>query len=112
MNHELYPEELTLSDIKNSIVTPIKYSINLIFNLFGFYILWILLHFASSHMYSYHCTHLSLSGLFFSPLVVSTPQCIALRWMISEGSNTIVTMWFVSGSYILKKITNRNYYIQ
>jgi hypothetical protein len=72
-----------------------------------FYLCWILVHYSASHLYTYLCTHLSLYGILISPFIVSTPHCTAIRWLISEGSNSIVAMWTAIGLFVLPYITKR-----
>jgi hypothetical protein len=70
----------------------------------GIYILWILLHFVSAHLYIYYCAHMSLMGAVMSPISVSAPHCRALRWAINTGANSIDAMWVVLGTWLCSKL--------
>ncbi len=70
----------------------------------GYYLLWIALHYAAANLYVYFCTPTTLYGVLTSPFMVATPHCSALRWMISEGSNTVLTMWSLGGVWIMSRI--------
>lgn len=67
----------------------------------GFYFLWVTIHYGASHLYTYWCTPLTWIGFIRSPLLVTTPQCTALRWAIYHGSDSIHGMWIVLGSWII-----------
>ena len=49
----------------------------------------------------------TISGLLLSPFMSSAPHCIALRWLIIEGSNVILTMWIVFGTYAIRCMLRR-----
>jgi hypothetical protein len=36
-----------------------------------------------------------------SPFLVPTPHCTAFRWMISEGSQIVLTMWSMGGTFLI-----------
>ena len=72
--------------------------------LLTFYFMWIVLHHLSGHVYIYFCTPNSIIGFITSPLMVATPHCTAIRWMIYEGGNIITTMWVSVGTYVATKI--------
>ena len=78
----------------------------------GAYMLWIFIHYSSSHLYSHFCNHPSIMGFFVSPFLVNTPHCIALRWFIFHGADTINTMWILFGTWstaiVIDKITSVN----
>jgi hypothetical protein len=71
---------------------------------FGIYALWILLHYFAPHAYVYFCTPLSLQGFALSPFVAAAPHCQAIRWVIYNGGNSIIAMWFLAGSWLLRFI--------
>ena len=78
--------------------------LNFTFNLCSIYLLWILLHYVSSHLYVYLCVPKSIYGFLISPLLISTPHCNALRWCISNGPNVIQYMWSNIGVWITTNI--------
>uniref|UniRef100_A0A6C0LMX7 Uncharacterized protein n=1 Tax=viral metagenome TaxID=1070528 RepID=A0A6C0LMX7_9ZZZZ len=70
-----------------------------IYSLIKMYVLWIILHFAASHLYIYFCTPKTILGFIFSPLMVVTPQCQGLRWIIYNSGNVINNMWLIFGTW-------------
>ena len=74
-----------------------------IFQLFirisGVYFLWILFHYFASHLYIKFCVPETILGFLISPFLITTPYCVALRWVIQTGANTINNMWIVFGTW-------------
>lgn len=79
----------------------------IIYSLFGYYLMWIALHYAAVHLYPMYCAPLTISGFILSPFMVSAPHCVAMRWLVSEGSNVIVTMWVAIGAYAIQQMVRR-----
>ena len=75
--------------------------------MFGYYLMWITLHYLAVHMYPMYCAPLTIIGFILSTFMVSTPHCIAMRWLITEGSNVIVTMWLAIGAYVIQRMLRR-----
>jgi len=75
-----------------------------VFNAVGIYLLWIVLHYACSHLYVYYCTPMSFVGFITSPLVVPLPHCHAFRWIIYNGGNSITNMWIILGLWVTKHL--------
>ena len=75
-----------------------------VINGFSMYIIWIVLHYCCSNIYSYHCTPLTVMGFILSPFYAVSPQCKALRWVIYNSGGSIEAMWFIIGSLIMKKL--------
>jgi hypothetical protein len=78
-----------------------------LYSLFGYYIMWISLHYVAVHLYPNFCAPLTTMGFILSPFMVSAPHCVAMRWIIVEGSNVIVTMWFAVGAYAIQTMLRR-----
>lgn len=78
-----------------------------IYSFFGYYIMWIVLQYTAAHLYPVYCMPISISGFLLSPFMVSAPHCVAMRWMITEGSNTIITMWVTLGAYAIQRMIRR-----
>lgn len=78
-----------------------------IYSACGYYIMWILLHYAAIHLYPEFCAPYTILGFILSPFMISAPHCIAMRWIISEGSNIIVAMWIAIGGVIIHRIIRR-----
>ena len=56
---------------------------------------WTIGHYVAVHMYERICVPLSPIGFVFSPLVLDTPHCSALRWVILNGPYHIRECWKV-----------------
>ena len=70
-----------------------KSIINNIYDIAGIFILWIILHYVASNLYPRFCAELSILGFIKSIFVTQAPHCVALRWVINNGSNVINSMW-------------------
>lgn len=86
--------------------------LNNVFDFAGIFILWIVLHFIAANLYSKFCAVWSPFGFIESIFVAQTPYCIAMRWIIYNGGNTINSMWVSIGLWItgkiFKNIRNKN----
>jgi hypothetical protein len=82
--------------------------LNLFMNIFGIYILWIIIHYNASHLYVYFCVPDGFYGFLISPLLVQTPHCRVLRFMIFNGANNINIFWGFVISFIIKSLTIKN----
>jgi len=71
--------------------------------------IWIVAHFIASHLYVRLCTPNSIVGFLLSPLLVTSPHCISLRWLIYNGSLNINKMWILLGAWIVSKIKMYKY---
>lgn len=78
-----------------------------IYSVCGYYIMWILLHYAAIHLYPEFCAPYTILGFLLSPFMVSAPHCIAMRWIISEGSNVVMAMWIGVAGVLINKILRR-----
>jgi len=67
---------------------------------FGIYLVWILLHYFSSHLYIKFCVPNTLLGFIMSPFMISTPHCQGLRWVVYNAANIINNMWILIGAWI------------
>ncbi len=81
--------------------------VKVIYSMFGYYLMWITLHYLAVHLYPTYCAPLTMVGFILSPLMVSAPHCIAMRWLVTEGSNVIVTMWVAIGAYAIQRMLRR-----
>lgn len=70
------------------------------------YLLWVFIHFVSTNLYAYHCTHLSFYGLMRTPFLVVAPHCTALNWIINWTHGNIKNMWLTLGSWLIAKIVD------
>ena len=81
--------------------------VTIIYSMFSYYLMWITLHYVAVHLYPTYCAPLTMVGFILSPFMVSAPHCIAMRWLVTEGSNVIVTMWFAIGAYAIQRMLRR-----
>lgn len=70
----------------------------------GIYLFWIIMHYSSAHLYTYWCTPTTTMGFILSPLMVPTPQCQAIRWVLIHGSSVIDNMWLLLSSWFTSKL--------
>lgn len=78
-----------------------------IYSMFGYYLMWITLHYSAIHLYPIYCAPLTITGFIFSPFMVSAPHCVAMRWLVNEGANVIITMWVAVGAYAIQLMLRR-----
>jgi hypothetical protein len=72
------------------------------------YILWIVIHYISVQLYVQHCVPSSIWGFITSPILVSSPHCKAMRWVLHTGANTIDNMWNTIGVWFSVKLLEIN----
>jgi hypothetical protein len=70
----------------------------------GVYLLWICLHFVSSHLYVKLCVPSTFIGFVMSPFMSATPHCQGLRWIVYNAANMINNMWIIFGAWICSTI--------
>jgi|TARA_B110000967_G_C18838127_1_gene537895 hypothetical protein len=80
-----------------------KYT-GLLGNISAIYVVWIVLHYTSSHLYVRWCVPATIAGFITAPFLVPAPHCQALRWSIYTGGERIFAMWVLIGSWLLNQI--------
>ena len=65
------------------------------------YFAWTFVHYVSTLLYAKFCTPYSFYGFVLSAVLVSTPQCSALRWMMYNGATKMNSMLLIISGYIL-----------
>lgn len=99
MQNTTTPTVFTIfKDKLNRVYTNCKFILDVI----GIYLIWILLHYLSAHLYTNYCVPLTYVGFLSSPFIVPTPHCQAFRWLITNGSTHIMAMWVTVGSWLIK----------
>ena len=78
-----------------------------IYSIFGYYLMWIILHYLAVHLYPIYCAPLTITGFILSPFMVSAPHCVAMRWLVTQGANVIITMWVAIGAYAIQLMLRR-----
>jgi len=79
----------------------IKHQIPTIIYVYG---CWIVMHYASGHLYTYYCVPFTIHGFLISPFVATLPHCQALRWIIYNSGDSITNMWILLGAWLLLRI--------
>lgn len=77
--------------------------------LIGIYILWVLLHYISAHLYVYFCVNSTILGLITSSFIVSSQHCVALRWIIVNGAENIKTLMMFGATWVVSQIILTKY---
>lgn len=75
----------------------------------GIYLLWILLHFISTHLYVNFCVPKTVVGFIMSPFMTATPHCQGLRWIVYNAASTINNMWIILGTWLCSIILTMKY---
>jgi hypothetical protein len=65
------------------------------------YLLFIVIHYISSHLYPYVCCRLTIAGFIMSPFMVMSPYCEGLRWVIYNTGIQIRNMWIWIAGYLI-----------
>ena len=106
-NNNIEPVENVEEVVKqDSICTRIICKMNYVLSISKVYLVWILIHYATSQCYVKFCTPPNIYGFIMSPLLSSAPHCKAMRWAIYTGANTIESMWIIIGTWICAKMVN------
>jgi len=84
--------------------TYVKSYIDFAVKIFWIYFIWILIHYISSHLYTYFCLPPTVLGFIMSPFMTTTPHCQALRWVIYTGGNSIGNMWIIIGTWFMQYV--------
>jgi hypothetical protein len=79
-------------------------SFTIIINITGVYIMWMILHYLSTHIYTELCVPKTITGFFISPFLTTMPHCQCLRWVVYNGGNVINHMWVVIGTWLFSYI--------
>lgn len=90
-----------IKDMQNNL-NSIKY--NTLFTYFstpiGMYFVWIILHYASAHLYKMCCAPSGIWGFLLSPLMASTPYCTGLVWIMQHSVIKFMAIWTIVGSWV------------
>jgi len=86
------------------IITTAKSTTYIIYDAVKIYLLWALLHYLAAHYYVPFCSPYGIWGFIITPILAATPQCKALRWIITTGGNTMETMWVIFGVWACSQV--------
>ena len=68
------------------------------------YVCWIFMHYIATNLYPIVCAPPTFKGFLMSPFMVTTPPCVAIRWIIDSGATSITTMWTLLGAWCIQRI--------
>lgn len=60
-----------------------------------------LVHQFAANLYSNMCAPLTFNGILMSPLMVVTPHCQGLQWIVNYSSDQIKSSWVWLGGYLV-----------
>jgi hypothetical protein len=89
--------------VNNSSIIIFKTSI-ILFKASGIYLLWIMMHYFSAHLYIKFCVPNTFIGFIMSPFMIATPHCQGLRWIVYNSAGVINNMWILIGTWIYSLI--------
>jgi hypothetical protein len=104
---ELNKREKMEEEKKNNSLNFLNYlfkSLKISISISGIYIVWIFLHYVSANLYSKYCVPNTIYGFIISPILITTPHCQGLRWIVYNGGNQINNMWITIGSWLCLKL--------
>jgi len=104
---EIMDEMLTI--ISERLQQIFKTVLSVLYKPFGFYMVWILLHYLSVHIYTKMCVPLTIWGLISSPFIVMNPICGGLEWIIHNSLIIISSMWVALGTWITTNVLFTTY---
>jgi len=84
------------------LMTKLKEYLMPVYSIFCICIVWIVLFYVASHVHMRFCTPTGVVGFLMTPFVVMSPHCQGLRWLIYNGGNSIVAMWFILSAWIMR----------
>ena len=82
---------------------------NAFVNIIVCFILCNIVHHYASKLYVYFCAYstplFQLNSILMSPVVIISPHCMALRWLILESSNTVYFQIISCCSFIIARLS-------
>jgi hypothetical protein len=82
---------------------------NRIINIIVCFVLCNIMHHYASKLYIYFCAYstplFQINSMLMSPIVIISPHCMALRWLILETSNTVYFQILACCSWIIARLS-------
>lgn len=82
---------------------------NAFVNIIVYFILCNIVHHYASKLYIYFCAYSTplfhINSMLMSPVVIISPHCMALRWLILESSNTVYFQILSCCSFIIARLS-------
>ena len=75
-----------------------------IWGIAGIYLVWILIHYFSAHLYIQLCIPYTVVGFLLSPFQAPAPHCVALRYIVYKCGESVSEMWKIIILWICAKI--------
>lgn len=102
--------ETNLKKIASLTKSAAKFVYNNAFvNIIVYFILCNIVHHYASKLYVYFCAYstplFQLNSVLMSPVVIISPHCMALRWLILESSNTVYFQILSCCSFIIARLS-------
>jgi hypothetical protein len=86
------------------IIKSARTSACIVYDATKIYLLWTILHYLAAHYYVPICSPYGIWGFIITPILAVTPQCKALRWVITTSGNTMETMWVILGLWVCSQV--------
>ena len=81
-------------------------------NIIVYFILCNVVHHYASKMYIHFCAYstplFQINSVLMSPIVIISPHCTGLRWLILESSNTVYFQLFSCCSWLIARLSNNH----
>lgn len=82
---------------------------SVLINIIVYFILCNMVHHYASKMYIHFCAYstplFQINNIFMSPIVIISPHCMGLRWLILESSNTVYFQLLACCSWFISRIS-------
>ena len=78
---------------------------NSIAKLVVFYAVWVTIHYIAANLYPAMCAPATVMGFITSMFLTATPQCQALRWIITTGASNINNLLLLVAGWFLVQLT-------
>ena len=82
---------------------------NAFINIIAYFILCNILHHYASKLYIYFCAYstplFQINSVLMSPIVIISPHCMGLRWLILESSSTIYFQLLTCCSWFIARLS-------
>ena len=85
---------------------------NVWINIIVYFILCNIVHHYASKMYIHFCAYstplFQINSVLMSPIVIISPHCTGLRWLILESSNTVYFQLFSCCSWFIARLSTNH----
>ena len=103
----------SMSEMFATLCVYVKKTVEVVMSIFykpfGFYLVWITLHYISAHIYTSICVPLTLWGFISAPFIVMNPLCGGIEWVIHNSLIVIANMWIALGTWVTANVLFTTY---